>query len=650
MWEARGKTISQLSDEVKNWRIKVNELQKAKKDLEIEIVRMRYHKHPGNGELNTDSAEMAVDEEIIIGVKDKQERLSSIPIATNKWENQMTKLRQELVLAQDRASMWQRLYRREQNRKPPMVTTPDMFSCLMMLTPPFNFSDVVRTLNNSIVKSFMELPNISLVKSYINNSFKSEKIVSKISEFQALFKELSKVWRKRSSGPTGSDFEKEPKQEKNHYKRKWENEESDHQQRPWVESIKQFLNETQNSVAKVSHEIKKKMKQMKDLSEDLWEKHQPAVSKWQEKLSHRIAGIGEKIREEWQKHSNSWFKRKTKRRKGTKHNPGKKNDLKQRKRHKGKMHKSRHHGCSQKEDKRLVRGQRKVVKKVFKILAKKIKRMNLKSYAHQGIDGVERMVAEIDSFRVSHGNNYPDKKMKLWINCQFKWWESKLLMENFDHRNCGKALLKWQVKVEKMDWKWRKTDEPGFIKQCHNKNTGCDKGGQHKQDKDKPRHQEARKGHKDERFEGIKRGRLEEQQQKRQYTDEKSEHGVKTQKSAQTPNATEEVYPTKSGSWYFKQQHHKMYGDKDSWYVRKMVHQKKRREQERDSLDGSWVFRRADDRDFYRKRPDDWYFRRLEGTRKTVYRDNVGESFYGSGYDTDESYEYFNGYGFTVCL
>ncbi|XP_064609292.1 uncharacterized protein LOC135473373 [Liolophura sinensis] len=663
MWEASGEAISQLSNEVKNWKIKVNELQQAKVDLESEIVRLRYQKHPGNREINTDRAELAGDEE----VKDKrdvlrskgyapetltnQEKLSSIPKATKEWENETAKLKQDLFLAQGRAAMWQQLYLTERNRKPPMVTTPDVFSCLMMLTPRINFSDVVQTLNNSVVKNFMEFPNISLVKSYLNDSFESKRIFSKITEFQALFKELSKLWIKWSSPQTGSDFEKKAKRERNIYESKWKKEESEHQQHTWVENIRQFLNETQKSVAEVSHEIEKKWKRMKDLSRDLWKKHQPAFSKWQKKLSHRISYIGEKIREKLEKKSRAWFKRRTTHHKGTKHNPSNKNDQQHRKRQKGKTHKN---GSSEKQDKRLIRNQRRVLQKAFKMLVKKIKRLNMKSYTRQGINGVGRMVAEINTFRVTHGHSYQNNpRMELWINCQLKWWESKVLMEKFAYSDCGKALFKWQIKVEKMDGKrrkeemWRKTNQKGFSKRCRNKGTGCDKGWQHKRDKNVPRHGEWREDHNDRGFEGRKRQRDQEEHLKRQYTDKKSEHTGKKQ-GAPTRNVTEGNYLTKSSSWYFKQKRHKMHGVEDSWYVRKMQHQKKLRE--RESPDGSWMFRRADDRDFHRKRPDDWYFRRSErGRRKTVYRDNLGESFYGTNYDTGESYEYYNGYGFTIC-
>ncbi|OWF53966.1 uncharacterized protein LOC110445581 isoform X2 [Mizuhopecten yessoensis] len=403
----------------------------------------------------------------------------------------------------------------------------------------------------------------------------------------------------------------------------------------WSETIQDVYNKTKSSMSDVSQQIKDTWEQVKNLSKDLWKEHEPSVTKLKEKMSKKVEKVSEKL--------SSWVTRRWNYKRHTWKTQGKSNEerssqtgstkrrsyTKEQEEERDKYWTSNNNEEKEEQEEEDDEGNwdysESVVKryrrlfwkfrtKMDKLSLEKVMRMNL-NHVRKGFNKIEKFVKKIDVQVLSPFN-------RKWLTCQQEWWLSRYNGVDMGS-DCRDVLPCWQVSLatgrDPGSCKGSRGDDPHIRNRPqkedrHRKDSNNNNRGQkrHGDKIRKPvhgsRHPTGKPNYQQEK---NRRGTFEEEE----YNDTNSKPHP-SDESVPFCDPTSGDCPTTEPSWYIQQLKHReelrLVGD----------------EAESDSS-SDWMFTRAEDRDFQRTLPDDWYLRRLDSNenRKNEYLEDGEEYF-----------------------
>ncbi|XP_060068918.1 uncharacterized protein LOC132549024 [Ylistrum balloti] len=388
----------------------------------------------------------------------------------------------------------------------------------------------------------------------------------------------------------------------------------------WKNTIEDVYNKTKTSMSDVSQQIKQTWEQVKNLSQDLWKEHEPSVTKLREKMSKKVEKVTEKL--------NAWFTRRrahghkghqwkasqksneetssqtgsTKRRNFTKLKEEEKNWTKDNEEKEDEEIDDDDDDVDEDDEEKWGHSDpvMKWYHRKFSRFRTKIDKLNLQKFLKMNRKHMRKVFKRIENFVRKFDMQVLSPQNRKWLTCQLDWWFGMSADVKKDP-NCRDMLQCWQVKAG---------GDP----------SGCDSS--HYSD-------QLHKGHQQK---GGKR-HLNNQGQGREDKAKKQFHGSphRTDDSHyQDDNNRRERFeeeensdPIEDPTPFCDHASGDCPTSEPSWYIRQLKHREEMRrivaEETEPGSQSDWMFTRAEDRDFQRTLPDDWYLQRLDSTK---YRDN----------------------------
>lgn len=373
----------------------------------------------------------------------------------------------------------------------------------------------------------------------------------------------------------------------------------------WSDTIQDVYNKTKSSMSDVSQQIKKTWEQVKNLSQDLWKEHEPSVRNLQKKVTEKVEKVSEKLstwfhrRKAYANHKQFWKHQatsddqestkagSTKRRSFTtgkeewKNTDWKTDDEEDTEEEYDDEDDYEEWEFSESRVKKIHKNFRKLRAKMDKLNFQRFMRMNLDHWG-KVFRKIERFVKKVD-LQVLNPHN------RKWLTCQQDWWYSMCTFKKNMEPSCRDMLKDWQV--DRMEGQ-QKGDGLKYSRETASSDRNRNKKYHKRQHTRNEQHYQNEKNRR-ETFENKKNERL-----------------VRTGEEYLCSMHSDDCTDSKS-SWYMQQLKHR--ADMRSMVV----------DQEGKSGGGEadWMFTRAEDRDFQRTLPDDWYLRRLDNNQ---YNDVFG--------------------------
>lgn len=194
----------------------------------------------------------------------------------------------------------------------------------------------------------------------------------------------------------------------------------------WTETVLDMMNKTRGKIESTWEKVK-------NMSESLWNKHQPALYRLQEKFAQKVQYFGNKLQDKLQRKVNKWFKR------AKKHG---KQDRGQNASTKRRDFESEDFKPAQTLEEQLVKLSHRISGLTFRQFQK---RKNQKDMLN-----IQKDLDRISSLAVPAHNNKDSSRslsseQKKWLTCQLQWWNDRGTQPV--GVDCVTALCCWQVKV-----------------------------------------------------------------------------------------------------------------------------------------------------------------------------------------------------------
>ncbi|XP_033749561.1 probable WRKY transcription factor protein 1 isoform X1 [Pecten maximus] len=554
----------------------------------------------------------------------------------HKEEDKIASLESDLILEKARSDMWQKMYTEQKESSESMTCSGNEIvkqfrQLLQNLSVPEDLSEDMKD-KWEVVKN-QSLDGWQLIMDLASSM--TPETTPDENDFQTTQQDdIHKTTSHGNSNPRNNDwgFDKDSGRDEDTDDQNDFSSRSNNKKRSlpkWSETIRDVYNKTKSSMSDVSQQIKETWEQVKNLSQDLWKEHEPSMRKLKEKVSKKVEKVSEKL-STWftrrrayanHKRSNYWQSQQkseeetssntgsTKRRSFTaeeeKNNPTTSDNEEEEN-----YDDDDDDDDDQKEweySESLVKKYRrqfwKFRTKMDKLSLNKFLQMNFNHWK-KAYRKIERFVKKIDLQVLSP----PNRK---WLTCQRDWWFSICTNVIMDP-NCRDVLQGWQVN--------RTGGNPS------NSNGSHDNGPQSKcQRKGDRSRKHCGKNNRGEKRRGDKAtGQFPNRQystSEQHYQDEKNRRETH-KKEEYSDSGNEEIIQDKTRHYCDPNS-----GDcltrESSWYMQQLKHRSDMRsmvEQEAElSGDSDWMFTRAEERDFQRTLPDDWYFRKLDSNQ---YKEN----------------------------
>ncbi|KAK3096947.1 hypothetical protein FSP39_005047 [Pinctada imbricata] len=465
-----------LKEKEKNLKNIINMLEVEKGDLEQEVGNLRYSLHPGNDGAHASQAfykdrvnQLETEKSDLIkqvgsmrysgyhvhdgseasagshGYNDQDEDQSEI----EKLNRTVSELTNKLATEQGKSEMWQRLYitsQKENKRTRTDNSSRDFFGCVTHL-----LKNV--TVPQNLSRMFKEKVDLSLdALKYIYNVFKGEHTEQNNEQARKSFVKKGKFQKSESK-----------KNQKYHADDK-ENKKEGKEQHTWRKTVEEVLNKTKSSMSDVSKQIHDTWKQVKNLSKDLWEKHEPTLEKFHTKISQEVkamsANLQKKIKQTTEKFFRKWNKKRHnnhrqeqddddddeqfKQRYGA--TTSRRGHENQRAYHTPKFHSRENGRKGNWHTKRLGK------------LKKRIAKLGKKKYCKMDYDDALSIFNDLDGFTFQLEFMDVPISDEHWHSCQWRWWINSLNSHtgNLMHppsaekfSECMKSLHDWQRDVVK---------------------------------------------------------------------------------------------------------------------------------------------------------------------------------------------------------
>ncbi|XP_063434509.1 interaptin-like [Mytilus trossulus] len=411
------------------------------------------------------------------------------------------------------------------------------------------------------------------------------------------------------------DFKKEKNNNEHaHTKKKKASSDNDSGYKSWSDAMNDILNKTRSSMVTVNKQIQETLTQVKNLSGDLWKKHEPKVNhilaSTYETVKKNVNNVSKKVVKAAAKivqKSAKWIRKYKKSRKN-KHNRNQNDDSDQdgftasTSRRKYKDGSDNKHSDDDKHSSdhyekhsydfdqgHNTHGLKKELENLFESVEYVSTRNDLP--CGQIIDIME----DFQQFKMKKGINVLSEEEKTWFYCQKAWFENMAYSDPNVDTECREKLGRRQLAAA----------DHGCCPCLHkhgrsqgkfcNLDNGCSQlNPKEKKPMNKRKDQKKRK---------------EQEEDKKDYTsDEKT-----VQNKTEEDYKTEEDLAKSPGDFSYCDPFSQDLdcGD-ESWYLKRMTDREHLRKY-RESSKTDWVFHRAEERDYHRTQPDSWYFNKYGG-------------------------------------
>ncbi|KAL5004887.1 hypothetical protein ScPMuIL_018343 [Solemya velum] len=389
-----------------------------------------------------------------------------------------------------------------------------------------------------------------------------------------------------------------------------------------TDSVFDILNKTQNSVFDISKQIQDTWNQVKNLSEDMWTQSEPTLNRLQKKFTNKLQKVSQHFQNKVNQKIKRWLH------KGRRNPNSRKRDVPQRDftgadaRSFRASSKRRQHTVgnrdrgqpNQKLDKKMARR----CDKSFNKFLKRIREMSRRDFKDLTATDLGIVLEQFEEFTSTFGTHVLMESSKVWFQCQYGWWVE---IAHGNHpkvdKKCYSYMKGWQLKESK-SVKWRKWKKVGWnilaepcIKSAFENVGDKDIPSQTNPVDDKSKFDDGFNG---EPGRKVKRGGNDNMEidLHEETLDTVNIRGDNSHVADnEVLNSTEELVLEICNSGMEEED------TKASWYMKMIAGRKYIRNVQEDSTyDGDhkadWLFERADNREFERERPDDWFFRRTE--------------------------------------
>ncbi|XP_076104857.1 uncharacterized protein LOC143073310 [Mytilus galloprovincialis] len=408
------------------------------------------------------------------------------------------------------------------------------------------------------------------------------------------------------------DFKKDKNNnERAHTKKKRASSDNNGGYKSWSDAMNDILNKTRSSMVTVNKQIQETLTQVKNLSGDLWKKHEPKVNhilaSTYETVKKNVNNVSKKVVKAAAKivqKSAKWIRKYKKSRKN-KHNRNQNDDSDQDGFTASTSRRKYEDGSDDKQsddDKQSYDQYEKQsydfdqrgpgthgstrLKKELENLFESVEYVSTRNDLSCGqiIDIME----DFQHFKMNEGINVLLEEEKTWFYCQKAWFENMAYSDPNVDTECREKLGRRQLAAADhgcCPCLYKHGRSQG--KFC-NLNNGCS----HLNPKEKKPINKRRDQKKSKQQEGTK-----------DYTsDEKT-----------VQNKTEEDLTKNHGDFSYCDPFSQDLdcGD-ESWYLKRMTDREHLRKY-RESSKTDWVFHRAEERDYHRTQPDSWYFNKYGG-------------------------------------
>ena len=238
-------------------------------------------------------------------------------------------LQQRLRVEKGRSSMWRTLFLAERSRNDQKtdhadIPVPNFFSCMNVLMPTVNLTEVLRHINDPFIKNFTQVLHdqwLHLQRTAadikVGQKWSDFKDYTKSQEFESYTRVVKDAYDKiqATAAQKWSEFqgymqnkERGGAKEKSHE----EGEESISQLKDDLlqalkgfqnysksEGFQRYVNKTKKTVSVLTEKVKNTWDQLLHLSGDILRQHKPAIKRVQKTVKENMEDIGKKVRSKW---------------------------------------------------------------------------------------------------------------------------------------------------------------------------------------------------------------------------------------------------------------------------------------------------------------------------------------------------------------
>ncbi|XP_046545656.1 LOW QUALITY PROTEIN: uncharacterized protein LOC124255781 [Haliotis rubra] len=624
---------------VTDLKARINLLEQENADMRAEIGRLRYKSHPGNVHSELPRVQGVTEEDDWI-VQPTQDDINEKALELPMSEEEIQQLRAELSWSQKQADTWQRLYLnvKDKHAHTTCNISINFLTCMRLFTQQLNNS-----MNTTSIKEFLNVTKLMLSVEDVKEAF--------LTEFQNIWSEF-----------TGSRNQEEEGSMK---------EGPQNAQRKWSDSVKEILNRTQSSMSNMSQQIKETWNQVKNLSEELWKKHEPALSKVASKITERVKKFSDHVHNKIKQKATKWFKKQEKR----KRNEASKNSKKtpkdemrhgfkssQNKRESGKWRQSqKRHGQQNQQDREQSRKRhRETVEehsKMYKEGHNRQETNSLRQKMRKQFKHLKTMMQQMSEERhleMTRGNlqdicdffirfqtdwdiyKWLERSDVQWIICQSAWWHDRL-HSLIPSRNpvCKGKIYGWQFewgpssnKKGTFKTKRGKLEHVKKLKRkIKEKNLAAGQAYNYEKEKmivEEESHNET------EWYEQRARDREEmrkEWRQERQKLFDKDGEWY----DAMMKNRLHQRKAEHKSDWMFDRAADREVERSEDKYIPTHTFAEPMHHSGQPDPRAAWLFVRAEEQDYHHTEPNSWYFQRAKGRSQGQRND-----YYDDDHDDDE--------------
>ncbi|XP_046357226.1 uncharacterized protein LOC124135747 isoform X1 [Haliotis rufescens] len=628
---------------VTDLKARINLLEQENADMRAEIGRLRYKSHPGNVHSKVQEVQDVTEDHDWI-VQPTQDDISEKAPELPMSEEEIQQLRAELSWSQKQADNWQRLYLnlKETHARTTCNISINFLTCMRIFTQQLNNS-----INTTSIKEFLNVTKLMLSVEDVKEAF--------MTEFQNIWREFS-----GSRNPEDEGRSKEGPQ---------------NAQKKWSDSVKDILNRTQSSMSNMSQQIKETWNQVKNLSEELWKKHEPALSKVASKITERVRKFSDHVHDKIKQKTTRWFNKQKKRER----NEANKNSKRwhesqdgerhgskrgQKKRESGKWHQSqkrrgqqnlqdqvtprkRHQETVEENGKMSKKGHKRqetnVLRHRMRKQFKQLKTMMQQMSEERHLEMTPGNLQDICDFFIRFQTDWDiykwlERSDVQWIICQSAWWHDRL-HSLIPSRNpvCKGNIYGWQF-----EW-GPSSNRKGTFRTKQGKSEHGKKpkkkilernlaaGQPYSYEKEK-RIVEEESHNETEWYEQRARDREEmrkEWRQKRQKALDGDWYDVMMKNRWQQREAEHK------SDWIFDRAADREEERSEDKYIPSQTFAEPMHHSGQPDPRTAWLFVRAEEQDYHHTEPNSWYFQRAKGRRQGKHND-----YYYNDDDDDDVYDY----------
>ncbi|XP_067666336.1 uncharacterized protein [Haliotis asinina] len=638
--------LTESHGHVTDLKARINLLEQENADMRAEIGRLRYKSYPDNVHSKMPRVQGVTEEDDWI-VHPTQDNIDEKALSMS--EEEIQQLKAELSWSQKQADTWQRLYLNVKDKQAHTACniSINFLTCMRLFTQQLNNS-----VNTTSIKEFLNVTKLMLSVEDVKEAF--------LTEFQNIWSEFS---GSRNQEDEGS--KKEGPQ---------------NVQKKWSDSVKEILNRTQSSVSNMSQQIKETWNQVKNLSEELWKKHEPGLSKVASKITERVKKFSDHVHNKIKQKATKWFKKQEKRKrnevgKNSRKTPkdGMRHGFKsgQSKRESGKWNQSQKHGQHKQRDRvqpqrrhqetvvehskmykeghnrQEANSLRQKMRKQFKHLKTMMQQMSEERHLEMTRSNLQDICDFFIRFQTDWDiYKWLERSDVQWIICQSAWWHDRL-HSLIPSRNpvCKGKIYGWQFEwgpsSSKKDMFKAKRGKSEHVKKLkrkiQEKNHAAGQPYSYEKEKmivDEESHNET------EWYEQRARDRKE---MRKEWWQERQKLSDKDGKwyDAMMKNRLHQRKAEHKSDWMFDRAADREVERSEDKYVPTHTFAEPMHHSGQPDPRAAWLFVRAEERDYHHTEPNSWYFQRAKGRRwgqRSDYYDGDHND------DDDDDDDEFNSY------